>query len=377
MMGHALDLIPRRVLSVSAESIRRTWINHVPLYACTFLFALSTVAVALKYKQSFPWGAGLFFLGTVGELVLLVGAGAALRHLVTLYRNGRPENPLSIMVHGLITSAIAGDRVGNIFHGLINLTPLMMMFAALKIYIARIHPFAWDQTFMHLGSTAGLGQPFWQLLQPVLGYPLITTILSFAYGAWFPVMFGCLFWQLTRKQADRTRDQYLLAFALAWFFVGFVIATIFSSAGPCYYGHFVHGPNPYEPLLQYLRQTREHWPVWTVDAQDELWRAYLTGVGDIQGISAMPSMHVTIATLMMLLARRANPLLGMALTVFAVLIALSSIMLGWHYAVDVFAGAGLAALLWNVAGWICAIRERYCERGFLAPPEAAAIALQG
>ncbi|MFL5238508.1 MAG: phosphatase PAP2 family protein [Rhizomicrobium sp.] len=374
-MDHALDLSMRRILSISVESIRRTWINHVPLYTCTLLFTLSTVAVALKYNQSFPWGAGLFFLGTVGELILLAGAVAALHRLLTLYRNGRPENPLTIMVNRLITSAVAGDRVGNIFHGLLNLTPLMMMFAALKTYIARIHPFAWDQIFMHLGSTVGFGRPFWQLLQPALGYPPITTILSFAYGAWFPVMFGCLFWQLTREQSDRTRDQYLLAFALAWFFVGFVIATIFSSAGPCFYGHFVHGSNPYEPLLHYLRQTREHWPVWTVDAQDELWQAYLTGVGDIQGISAMPSMHVTIATLMMLLARRSNPLLGKALTVFAVLIALSAIMLGWHYAVDVFAGAGLAILFWHLSGRICATWEQYCTREAVRQGELATVAL--
>jgi len=349
----------------------------VPLYACTLLFALTTLAVALRYNQSFPWGAGLFFLGTVGELILLAAAVAALRRLFTLYRTGRPENPLTIMVKWLITSAIAGDRIGNIFHGLLNLTPLMMMFAALKIYIARIHPFAWDQIFMHLGSAFGYGRPFWQLLQPALGYPLVTTILSFAYGAWFPVMFGCLFWQLTRKHADRTRDQYLLAFALAWFFAGFVIAAIFSSAGPCFYGYFVHGSNPYEPLLHYLRQTREHWPVWTVDAQDELWHAYLTGVGDIQGISAMPSMHVTIATLMMLLGRRAHPLLGKALTAFAVLIALSSIMLGWHYAVDVFAGAGLAVVFWHLAGRICASWERYCAREVVRRRELATVALSG
>jgi membrane-associated phospholipid phosphatase len=339
----------RQLTADCAESVRRTFVGHVPLYLCTFSFGLVTAALVLMYGLPFPLGSAVFFLLTIGEATLIVAAFVALKELWRLNRAGRPDNPLSSMVSHLLSSAVAGDRFGNMVHGLITFTPLMMMFAALKADIQHIRPFSWDETFMHLGT--GFGTPYWKIFQPILGHPPITAFLSIAYALWFPVMFGCLFWQLSRAQNDQTRSQYLLSYAFAWFFGGFVLATVFSSAGPCFYDHVVPGaPNPYAPLLAYLRETSKHWPVWTVAAQDDLWKAYLTGVGDIQGISAMPSMHVTIATLMALLARRTNRPLGMAFIAFAVVIVLSSIMLGWHYAVDCVAGVALGFVFWTMGG---------------------------
>jgi membrane-associated phospholipid phosphatase len=270
----------------------------------------------------------------------------------------------------LLASAMAGDRVGNLVHGLLTFTPMMMIFTALKVDIAHMNPFSWDETFMRLGREIGFGHPSWQLLQPLFGYPPITTALSYAYGLWFPAMFGCLFWQLSRPHHDEVRAQFLLAFAFAWFFGGFVIATIFSSAGPCFYGHLVAGADPYAPLLHYLRETRQHWPVWIVDAQDDLWRAYLSGDGDIEGISAMPSMHVMIATLLALLGWRVNRHVGMGFAVFAVIIFVSSIVLGWHYSIDGFAGAALALGFWWVAGKLTRHWAEFCNRQGAALPVA-------
>jgi membrane-associated phospholipid phosphatase len=68
------------------------------------------------------------------------------------------------------------------------------------------------------------------------------------------------------------------------------------------------------------------------------------------GISAMPSMHVTIATLNALLCWRIDRRLGVAASAFAVLIFLGSIMLLWHYAVDGIAGVFIACLCWSAAG---------------------------
>lgn len=367
-MPEGADETFRSVAAACVSSIRRTFLDHVPLYVCLLAFGATTDVVVSLYRLTFPLGSGLFFLTEVAEALVLVAALAALRQLFLMYRMGRPDNPLTTMVHRLFVSAIRDDRIGNVFHGLVTFTPLMMIFTALKIDIVRVHPFSWDPAFMHMGLALGDGKALWQILQPVLGYPLITTGLSFAYALWFPAMFGSLFWQLSRPRADLVRSQYLLAFALAWFFGGFVIAAVFSSAGPCFYDHVASGDNPYAPLLHYLRETRAHWPVWTVDAQDDLWRAYLTGQGDIQGISAMPSMHVTIATLMALLCWRSRPWLRVTSTVFAVVIVLSSVMLGWHYAVDVFAGAALAFLIWTLAGKLAVSWATSCTRlGDVAP----------
>jgi hypothetical protein len=248
----------------------------------------------------------------------------------------------------------------------------MVVFAALKPDIARINPFSWDQQLMQTGLVLGFGKHFWQILQPVFGHPAITTILSFAYAAWFFVMFGCLFSQLISPRTDRLRMQFLLAFAFAWFFGGFVIATIFSSAGPCFYAYVVHGPNPYAPLLAYLNESSRHWPIWTVQIQRDLWHSYVTGSGDLEGISAMPSMHVTIAVLLALFGWRVSPRLGAALTGFACLVFLASILLGWHYAADCIVGAGLAVAFWWMADRAIAAWASFLARRRMLPIGKAA-----
>lgn len=346
--GVLLDM--RTIYAAAMASVRRTFVDHVPLYLCMLSFGIVTAALIAIYRLPFPLGAAVFFLVLVGKLALLVAAVVALKHLWRMYRTGRPRDPLTTMLRTLIRSGTEGDRIGNIVHGLLTFTPLMMMFAALKPDIARIHPFSWDATFMKFGGVMGFGRPYWELLQPIFGHPPITAFLSTVYGLWFPVMFGCLFWQLTRPTCDVTRSQYLLGYAFAWFFGGFVLAAVFSSAGPCFYDHVVGGPNPYGPLLHYLRETGRHWPVWTLDAQDALWQAYLTGHGEVQGISAMPSMHVTVATLMTLLAWRTDRRLGWAFIVFTSIIFVGSIMLGWHYAADALAGIGLGYFFWTLGG---------------------------
>jgi len=353
------DLDSRQIAAACAISIRRTFADHVPLYACATLFACITAVVLVRYHLSFPLISALFFLNMIGQASLLVGAIVAFKHLVLMYWQARPENPLTMLCRRMIRSAIYGDRPGNLVHGFVTFMPLMMIFAALKIDIVKIHPFAWDATFMRADQIIGFGTPYWQRLQPVLGYPLLTAIFGFAYAAWFCAMFGCLFWQLSRPRTDPLRSQFLLAFAFAWFLSGFVIATVFSSAGPCFYSHIAPGPDPYAPLLQYLRHTSAHWPIWTLDAQDMLWKSYVTGKGDIQGISAMPSMHLTIAALLALLGWRTNRYMGIGFTAFATTIFLGSIMLGWHYSVDGIAGVALAIGFWFVAGRITAAWAAY------------------
>ena len=68
------------------------------------------------------------------------------------------------------------------------------------------------------------------------------------------------------------------------------------------------------------------------------------GIG--RGISAMPSMHLSIATVFALLGWKISRFWGMAGIIFLVLILLGSVHLGYHYAVD-----GYAAILATVGIW--------------------------
>jgi hypothetical protein len=82
-----------------------------------------------------------------------------------------------------------------------------------------------------------------------------------------------------------------------------------------------------------------------------MWNLYLVNGRDdkIAGaIAAMPSLHVASACAFYLVARISNRRLGWAFFTFLVLMLLGSIHLGWHYAIDGYAGiAGTIAIWWG------------------------------
>jgi membrane-associated phospholipid phosphatase len=68
------------------------------------------------------------------------------------------------------------------------------------------------------------------------------------------------------------------------------------------------------------------------------------------GISAMPSVHNALAILFAFAAWRVNKPLGSIFAAYAVLIWVGSIHLGWHYAIDGLAAAGLTLGIWLAVG---------------------------
>jgi hypothetical protein len=323
------------------------------------LFCGITLAVTRIYGLAFEASAGLFFLGMVAEFGFLGLSLLALFEFIVLVRSGFPDRPLAIMARRMIARLTAEDRPGNIFHAMLALTPLMVSFAALKDQIPAMHPFAWDKSFMAWDRVIGMGRQPWEILQPWLGHAWITASINFVYDGWFLLMFLVLFSQAFAAKGSALRLQFLLAFSFAWFIGGNVLAVIFSSAGPCFYGLLFPGHSPYAAQMAYLEAVSRNWPVWSVNVQHTLWSDYIAGHGRLGGISAMPSMHVTIAALMAIWGWRINRMTGAALTVFAFVIFIGSIHLAWHYAVDGIAGTALAALFWAMAGMLVRANERY------------------
>src|SRR5262245_18948712 len=106
---------------------------------------------------------------------------------------------------------------------------------------------------------------------------------------------GVRFWQMLSVRRPRLRMQFLLTQVLIWAVLGNLVATAFSSAGPCYYGRVVGLPDPFAPLMEYLRRADEISSVTALFVQEKLWEAYLDpNTGVWYGIAAMPSLHVAI-----------------------------------------------------------------------------------
>ncbi len=252
-----------------------------------------------------------------------------------------------------VGSYLSSQRLLHALPALLLLPLFASSFTIAKAAVPLLHPYEWDRRLAAADQLLHGGVQPWVWLQLLAGYPIVTAILNLAYHLWFFIMFATIYWLVFSTEWPRLRMQFLLSFVLSWILLGNVMAIVLSSAGPCYYHLVAGGPDPYAPLMQYLHQTDRHIPVLALHVQDMLWQGYQQHLG-VSGlsISAMPSMHVASSVLLALLGWRLRPAAGVALTVFAVLILAGSIHLGWHYAVDGYAGAAGAITIWHLVGWL-------------------------
>lgn len=242
----------------------------------------------------------------------------------------------------------------------------MYDFAVVKSNITGFQPFAWDQTFDRWDAALHFGFRPWELLQPVLGFAPVTFLLNVNYNMWFLSMNMFMVYYAFLAVPGERRTRFFLTFMLIWLIGGGLLATVLSSAGPCYFGAARLGlsPDPYAGLMAYLRQANEHLPIWSIPTQDMLWTLREQGSG-FGGVSAMPSMHNGTALLFILASGGFPRWVRWLVILHAALVFIGSIHLGWHYAVDAYLAWGVTVLVWWGAKPLAAWWERSrSERAF-------------
>jgi PAP2 superfamily len=263
----------------------------------------------------------------------------------------KPASPTRALLRSVWSFYTSDNRFSR---GLVTLAAVFLFissFATLKASITLVQPFAWDQAFDELDRWLHFGYRPWELLAPLLNYPPITTIISINYHAWF--MGLALYWTYFAfdEKPGVLRTQSLMAFMLTWSFGGVGLAMLFSSAGPCFFGHLDLGHDPYAPLMTYLHTTGQTWPIWALDVQQWLWTNYENGTTDLaKGISAMPSMHNAQCLLLVLAVWNKARIVRNLAIIHGVLVFLGSVQLGWHYAVDAYLAWIVVGVAWVVSG---------------------------
>jgi hypothetical protein len=227
----------------------------------------------------------------------------------------------------------------------------------LKPMIPVLKPFSFDKTMIDWDRALHFGYDPWVLLHPLLGYDIVTFIVNMIYNLWFLVLFGTFMWFGFARKASALRTQFFLSYMLCWWLGGGLLALYFSSAGPVYYGLLGNSPDPFAPLLSYLHGVDGRIPILALDTQQLLWDGYQGKVKPI-GISAFPSMHNASAVLFALAAWRLNRTAGIWFTIYAFVILLGSVHLGWHYAVDGYAAVVIALACWWLSGFIACWHAR-------------------
>jgi PAP2 superfamily len=335
----------QNILQLTLLSFRVQW----PFYILAAAYALTTYLLLMdvpSYKQAPVKGL------VMGIITFTLPAGLVAVFLFRLLQYVlviKPDSPVKQM----------GRDIGSLFNkpaALITGLPLLAAMVAfnkgmleLKPMIPLVKPFSYDETFMALDRSLHFGVDPWVWLQPVLGHDLVTFGISIAYNFWFLALFGTFMWFGFARQATALRSQFFIAYMLCWWIGGGMLAVYFSSAGPVYYSNIGLSPDPFTPLMSYLNDVDTRWPIWSLFTQQALWDGY-TGKGPAIGIAAFPSMHNASSVLYALAAWRLSKLAGWIFTIYAGIILLGSVHLGWHYAVDGYAAILLALACWWIAG---------------------------
>jgi hypothetical protein len=344
---------PMRILWLFALSFRAQW----------FFFAIPSLYLFtnwLMLSRLPGHGTAPVFLVLLDLLSFSLPVGFIVMVIIRLIQYAvviKPESPIRALGADIASLVMRPKLLINalpIFTAMVFFNKAMI---ELKPAIPAIHPFAWDVTFMQWDKALHFGVDPWAILQPVLGYDFVTFGINMAYNFWFVALFSAWFWFGFQKQAGELRTRFFLSYMLAWWIGGGLLAVVFSSAGPVYYDELGLTPDPYTGLFAYLNDANTRIPLWFLDTQQMLWDGYIGKIPAL-GISAMPSMHNASAVLFALAFRHVSKGLGWFFIAYAGIILVGSVHLGWHYAIDGYAGVVIALFSW----WLAGLMAGWCNR---------------
>ncbi len=336
-----------RVSEFLAATIR----HHLWFIAYVLAFVLIAAAVLVTVGRDYE-PVNKYYLLAAALPPFAAVAFVVLGHFIYHAVHVRPFRPSA-----LFRDIVRDDklRVQRLLYALVPILLILLFksaFTALKTAIPYIQPFAHDVVLMEIDRALHFGQHPWEWLQPILGYAPVTSAISLLYKFWFGFIYFFFFWQAFSMTDPVLRMRYLLSYVLSWSLLGSLAAIGLSSAGPCYFGLVTGGPDPYAPLLHYLGEADQSFRNWSLIAQDYLWQNYQSGgVDAASGISAMPSVHVAIATLQALLGWHISRKMGWLTTAYCAVVMIGSVHLGWHYAIDGYVSILAVVAIWKGVGW--------------------------
>lgn len=327
------------------EQVRHALYDNGPYVLLVGVYAISAAFILPAIGREIPYS----LRGLYPTPVILTGLYVALTLLLAIVVDvfAARRRPFDALTWRNLGERWLGTRriVGTVIV-LVTLPILLNVLAGYRLALTDVKPFTYDELFMTWDRWLHFGRHPWEWLQPVIGHPAVSVFIDrgYLYG-WILMMWGCTIWMAVHGP-EPLRLQYFFAFAASWVLLGTIAAIAFSSAGPVYYGRVTGLPDPYVPLIEYLGAVNTQTPLGAVDDHERLWLTYRTW----GGITAMPSMHMAITTVVVLTVIRAARWLAVVAVPMWVLMMVGSIHLGWHYAIDGYAAGLAAAAIWLGSG---------------------------
>ncbi|MEM1195248.1 MAG: phosphatase PAP2 family protein [Pseudomonadota bacterium] len=339
------------------QRVTQRWLSETPVIVIGLLL-FSTCIGLLVSKGIYPTLEGVWV--NLRLFVLFVIVIAAFDAAIQLYQR-RPRSPIEHLKGRYFNSQVHATCLagGPMLAIAIVLLPY---FSKMKAAIPLFQPYTWDTAFAQWDRAIFFGNDAWQVLQPMLGFPIVTAFLALLYQLWFLLLYpGVLFFAFARVDG-LVRRQFFLSYVLSWTLIGGLMATLLASVGPCFVGPILGDPS-FDEQMAYLESANESYPVMVLKVQTMLLERFATaedGLGS--GITAMPSMHCAIAFLFWLAMRRVSERWGAFFGVFFFVTWLSSVHLAYHYAVDGLVSLLAVAAIWAASQRIIMAWDTWLER---------------
>jgi len=310
------------------------------IVAVEYVFALSIgLRVGFHYRIPFETYMilGFAFAGLGATLIVLTRLGTyALQHEPAPARRLLTDMPyISSFAVGVLLSAL-------------QITVLTWT----KVMLPIASPF-WADPLLANADRLIFGSDPWVLAWRAFGWA--APAIDKAYITWTPLKFATFLFVICMPESEN-KARALVSYFLMMAAVA-IGQYLLSSAGPVFYAKLGFGARfasmPIEP--------------WVATARDYLWHDYLEAGGGIgSGISAMPSLHVAAALWMALVWRSYQRFAGVIAFAYFGLIAVGSVLLGWHYAADAFAAILITCAAWAVGSRLILTEFRQLSGGMTA-----------
>jgi membrane-associated phospholipid phosphatase len=318
------------------------------LYLFIACYALAGIALLSAYDAMDRAAYALYVDRNIFHFALVMPIVALLFDIVwSIHRFDRHRR----MVFRRIFST---ERLAHLLAGLVLLQVMAVFFGtftSVKNVLPLLHggSFPYDHVQANIDAALHGGHDPWRLLQFFLDSDLARRMIEWNYNVWwFLICYGTLFFIATAPRARPVRARYLFAFMVLWIVVGNVLAGLFLSAGPAFYGFVTGDSARFAEQMAFLAGSNDM-AHSAVSYQNYLWTQHevgQTGLGS--GISAFPSVHVGLISLNAFFLYRYRRNLGLAAFAYVLVVGASSVYLAWHYAIDGYVAFACAALIYAV-----------------------------